>query len=172
MTSGWHCMTPMWPLTQYCVPLWSGILLTKFGGYMVFLSKLTSGWPHMTCSMWPLTPDFTVFHSGQGSCLLTKYDSHMAIVSNLTSSWPHMTPVWPLTPALCGKLCVRGFQWPELLYKNILSWFWFSFGSMFSLTSSMTFKFVISHHDSWFLLLMSSAVHGRYLLAPHQKEKI
>ena len=49
----WPLVDPTWPLCdlwpQHCVPLWSGVLLTKYDGHRVTLSNLTSSWPHMTC---------------------------------------------------------------------------------------------------------------------------
>ena len=43
----------LWP--KQCVILWSGVLVTKFGGYWRFPSNLTSGWPWLTPE-WSLTP--------------------------------------------------------------------------------------------------------------------
>ena len=48
----WPLLDPDWPLRdlwhQQCITLWSGILLTKFGGHRAFLNNLPPTWPHMT----------------------------------------------------------------------------------------------------------------------------
>ena len=50
---------PIWPPSdlwpQHSVPLWSGVLLTKFGAHRSLLSNLTLVWPQMTHA-WPLNP--------------------------------------------------------------------------------------------------------------------
>ena len=55
----WNLVDPGWPLhdlwPQQCITLWSGVLLTKFGGHRALLGKLTPTWPQLTSS-WPSTP--------------------------------------------------------------------------------------------------------------------
>ena len=93
LPSGWPQLTPAWPLTHWCITLWSGVLSAKFGGHRAFLKNLTSGWPWLTPA-WPLTQQWVKLWS---RVLPTKFGGHMAFLSNLTSGWPWLTlhDLWP-----------------------------------------------------------------------------
>ena len=102
LASGWPLLhlRDLW--LQPCVTLWSGILVTKFGGHWGFPNNLNSGQLCLT-TVRPLIP---AMHYALVGVLYAKFGS----LSNLTSGWPQLTPAWPLTLAMHYTL-VRGFSY-------------------------------------------------------------
>ena len=99
-------MTSVWPLTQHCLLLWSGVLPTKFGGHRAFLINLISSWPRMTPA-WPLTPAMHYALVRDSSDQMINSGGLRAFVSSLTYGWSRLTPAWPLTPTMYFIL-IRG----------------------------------------------------------------
>ena len=91
-------LTPEWPLTQLCITLWSGILLTESGSHRSFLSKLTSIWPQHD----PESQQCSILRS---RILPTKFGGHRPFLSKLTSIWPQLTPTmhYPMSWILLMK---------------------------------------------------------------------
>ena len=72
--------------------LWSRVLLTKFSGHRVYLSKLTLTWPQLTPT-WPLTPamHYTLVR-GSSHQIWQPYDISKA-------DWP-LDDLWPKVGSL------------------------------------------------------------------------
>ena len=76
--------------SQHCVPLWSGVLLTKFGGQRVFLSNLTSGWAQMTPAL-PLTPavHFAMVRVSSVGIILSYLTYYLFSLESIVLTWMH-----------------------------------------------------------------------------------